>query len=308
MPVEMSVDAPIDTSLAGACDCHVHVAGPSAAFPQSATRSYSAAEASLDTLQALAAPESVSRFVIVQASFYGSDNSCLLAALDKLGKNGRGVAAIDLNHAAASAPPSVPSSTLDEYENRGVRGLRVNLYSKSLLFAPERICDLIHAALDKVPSRRWHVEIIAPTSLLLNASKVIANARIPVVLDHYALPESASPASAEGRQLLDLVALPNVWVKLTAPYRVVPDPLSTTPPADWLAALLQAAPNRCVWGSDWPHTPVDADQRTRDEIAPYRKISYARLFQDFVAALPDPTAARRILVENPQRLYGFSAS
>lgn len=296
----MPADAPFNTSLDGACDCHVHVVGPAAAFPQSATRSYTAAEASLETLQALGAPEHVSRFVIVQASFYGTDNSCLLAALDQLGNNGRGVAAIDLKHASPSM--------LDEYENRGVRGLRVNLYSKSLLFAPERICDLIHAALDKVPSRRWHVEIIAPASLLLNASKVIAGARIPVVLDHYALAGSASPDSAEGRQLLDLVALPNVWVKLTAPYRVSADPLATTPPADWLAALLQAAPNRCVWGSDWPHTPVDADQKARDEIAPYRKISYARLCKDFLAALPDPAFARRILVENPQRLYGFSAS
>ncbi len=295
---------PVDILLAGACDCHVHVVGPLAACPQSATRSYTAAEASLDTLQALGAPEGVSRFVIVQASFYGADNSCLLAALAKLGPNGRGVVAADLNNDLKNAMPQL----LEEYEIRGVRGLRVNLYSKSLLFAPERICDLVQSAMNNMPSKRWHVEIIAPLSVLLNAYKIIADSRFPVVLDHYVLPGAALPHSYEARQLLELVALPHVWVKLSAPYRVLSDPLATNPPADWLAALLQAAPDRCIWGSDWPHTPLDADQRSRDEIAPYRKISYSRLFQDFVRALPDASLARRILVENPQRLYGFSAS
>ena len=293
-----------DTSLAGACDSHVHVVGPLATFPQSATRSYTAAEASLDALQALGAPEGVSRFVVVQASFYGTDNSCMLAALDKLGPNGRGVVAADLKNDLKNASPRL----LDQYEIRGVRGLRVNLYSKSLLFAPERICDLVQSAMNNVPSKRWHIEIIAPLLLLLNAYEIIAGSRVPVVLDHYALPGAASPHSPEARQLLELVALPHVWIKLTAPYRVLPDPLATNPPADWLAALLQAAPGRCVWGSDWPHTPLDADQRSRDEIAPYRKIGYSRLFQDFVRALPDASLARRILVENPQRLYGFAAS
>ncbi|HWF38843.1 MAG TPA: amidohydrolase family protein [Candidatus Acidoferrales bacterium] len=288
---------PVDISPA--CDCHVHVVGPLANFPQSATRSYTAAEASLETLQALGTPERVSRFVLVQASFYGTDNSCLLAALDKLGPNGRGVVAADLKN---SAP-----QFLQEYEIRGVRGLRVNLYSKSLLFAPERICHLVQSAMNHVPSKRWHVEIIAPLSLLLNAYKIIADSRVPVVLDHYALPGAASPHSSEARRLLELMALPHVWIKLSAPYRVLADPFATYPPADWLAALLQAAPDRCIWGSDWPHTPLDADQRHCDEIASYRKINYSRLFQDFVRALPEAALARRILVENPQRLYGFQA-
>src|SRR5262249_36254651 len=143
---------PGDAPMANACDCHVHVVGPLAEFPQSSTRSYTAAEASIESLQSQAAPEGVSRFVVVQASFYGADNSCLLATLDQLGDRGRGVVAMDLNLA-------IPS-TMDEYERRGVRGLRVNLYSKSLLFSPERIADLVQATLEKIPSRRWHVEII----------------------------------------------------------------------------------------------------------------------------------------------------
>ena len=288
---------PVDTSLVGGCDCHVHVVDSLDVFPQSPTRSYTANLAPLGSLQALANPEGVSRFVIVQPSFYATDNACLLDALDKLGENGRGVAAVDRSHATAAL--------LQEYERRGVRGLRLNLYSKSLTFAPERVCDLLAEALEKVPSNRWHVEIIAPISLLMKVARIVADSSVPVVLDHYGLPGESSPDSCEGRVLLDLIALPHVWVKLTAPYRVAADRLATHPPANWLAAFLQAAPHRCVWGSDWPHTPLDCDQKSRDEIAPYRKISYARLVRDFTAALPGPALARRVLVENPERLYEF---
>jgi predicted TIM-barrel fold metal-dependent hydrolase len=286
-----------EKGFAGGCDCHVHIVAPAHEFAQSAARSYTAEPAPLGRLQALARPEGISRFVVVQASFYGTDNSCLLEALDKLGENGRGVAAVDLN--------STTWPLLRDYDRRGVRGLRVNLYSKSLQFAAERICDRIQATIEKLPANHWHVEIIAPVSLLLKAAKTMAKSPAPIVLDHYALPGETPPDTREGRELLELAAHPNVWVKLTAPYRVLADPLATAPPANWLAAFLRAAPDRCVWGSDWPHTPLERDQKGRDEPAAYRNISYARLVQDFVAALPDPAMAQRILVENPMRLYGF---
>lgn len=289
---------PIKKTLGG-CDCHVHVVAPLNEFPQSATRSYTAAPAPLDHLQALAVCEGASRFVLVQPSFYGTDNSYLLRALEKLGEDGRGVAAVDPNY--------VNSSLLKEFYDLGVRGLRVNLYSKSLQFAPERICDRIAATIEKLPSQNWHVELIAPLSLLLKAEEIVANSPVPVVLDHYALPDETSFTNDDGRRLLALASLPNVWLKLTAPYRVVWDPLATAPPADWLAAFLRVAPDRCVWGSDWPHTPPDGDQRGRDEPAPYRQIVYARVLRDFLAAVPDSALAQKVLVQNPSRLYGFSS-
>jgi predicted TIM-barrel fold metal-dependent hydrolase len=289
-----------DRRLLGACDCHVHVVGPTDRFPQSARRSYTANLAPLDSLRVFAEPEGVSRFVIVQASFYGTDNSCLLAALGRLRENGRGVVAVDLN--------ALTPALLEQYEQRGVRGLRVNLYSKSLAFEPERISDLLAATIEKTPSPGWHVEIIAPISLLISAARTIAESQVSVVLDHYALPVGASPDSPQGQRLLDLVALPHVWVKLTAPYRIVADPLATHPPTEWLSALLRAAPDRCVWGSDWPHTPLELDQKGLSESAPYRRISYEHLLADFLEALANPALAAQILVRNPSRLYGFPPS
>ena len=84
---------------------------------------------------------------------------------------------------------------------------------------------------------------------------------MPVVIDHYGLYGDARPDSANGRRLLDLVALPHVWMKLSAPYRHDRGPLNTKPDREWLAALIAAAPGRCVWGSDWPHPPAHEQQK-----------------------------------------------
>ena len=108
--------------LARASDCHVHVVGPSELFPQSESRSYTAAEAPLEGLRELAEPEGVGRFVVVQPSFYGTDNACLLACLAKLGDKGRGVAVLD--------PAGATTGWFETHARRGVCGLRVNLYSK----------------------------------------------------------------------------------------------------------------------------------------------------------------------------------
>jgi predicted TIM-barrel fold metal-dependent hydrolase len=94
-------------------------------------------------------------------------------------------------------------------------------------------------------------------------------------------------------------------MKLSAPYRCSANVLSTIPPAEWLQAFLQAAPDRCVWGSDWPHTPRHKQGEANQ---PYRNIAYGRLFGDFLGALASPEIARRILIDNPVKLFGFSQS
>jgi predicted TIM-barrel fold metal-dependent hydrolase len=285
--------------FSGACDCHVHIVGALNKFPQIASRTYTAEVASLDSLRALAKPAGVSRFVIVQPSFYGTDNACLLEALSALGDAGRGVAMLD--------PAGVTAGLLDQYARLGVRGLRVNLYSKSPARGSESTEELLRWAIENVPRVGWHIEIIAPASILFSAARAIEGSTIPIVIDHYGLPDNFVPQSAEGQKLLELARLPHVWVKLSAPYRVGDDPLATKPPVDWMVAFTQAAPDRCVWGSDWPHTPSSRDQRGATFAAPYRRIEYSKLFRDFIEALGDAAANERIFVTNPARLYGFSS-
>ena len=94
-------------------------------------------------------------------------------------------------------------------------------------------------------------------------------------------------------------------MKLSAPYRVSTDPLATRPDRRWLDAILSCSEERCVWGSDWPHPPEAGAHRGCDLVTLYRDLSYDKLVDDFIAALPSPGLADQILRDNPARLYGF---
>ena len=256
--------------------------------------------AAIETLRDLGRPLGISRYVLVQPSFYGTDNSCVLGTLDALRGNGRGVVVVD--------PLTVTSKQLEEYERRGVCGVRVNFYSKYNPLASAGVGEVLKRFIAKLPRTSWHIELIANLSTIIDAQAAIRSSTLPIVLDHYGVPGDATPESREGRALLALLCLPHIWMKLSSPYRVVPNPLATVPPAEWLSAFLSRAPGRCVWGSDWPHPPSRGDQKDTNAALPYRNIDYRRLLTDFLEALPEPALAERILVSNPARLYGFGVA
>src|SRR5215213_1948966 len=135
------------------CDSHVHIVGPPERYPQLQTRTYLAGLAPLAELQRRAATRDISRFVVVQPSFYGTDNTLLLESLDALGDQGRGVAVLD--------PALTTAEMLVDYRRRGVRGLRLNLYS-TLGGREVRKLDEAFAAMAKLARAvEWHVEVIA---------------------------------------------------------------------------------------------------------------------------------------------------
>jgi len=279
------------------CDSHVHVVGPADRYPQSPTRTYLAEAAPLDKLRELAAVRQVERFVIVQPSFYGTDNTVLLESLDTLGGRGRGVAVVD--------PATIAKATLADYAARGVAGLRLNLYSPKGNVDRARMAATFSALVDLAAAMSWHVEVIAPIEVLAQGVELLAQAAVPVVIDHYGVFGGNAPASVAGRQLLGLLRYPHVWMKLSAPYRVSDDPLDTKPNPDWLAAILGVAGERCVWGSDWPHTPAHNAQKGATIAISHRPISYARLVDDFIDALASVELTEMIMRDNPARLYGF---
>ena len=279
------------------CDSHVHIVGPVGRYPQVPERTYQAAPAPVETLKRVGAARGITRFVIVQPSFYGDDNSATLDALDALGGQGRGVAVID--------PRAARPETLTEFHRRGVRGLRVNLYSPIKAPGGDTLEVAFAATAEAARAMGWHVQVIAPLPVLLANVDALAKASVPVVIDHYGLYGDRRPDSADGRRLLDLMALPHVWMKLSAPYRHDRGPRNTRPDSEWLAALVTAAPSRCVWGSDWPHPPAHEQQRGASNEAPYRVLSYESLVDDFLAALPSADLIPRIMSENAGRLYGF---
>jgi predicted TIM-barrel fold metal-dependent hydrolase len=279
------------------CDSHVHIVGSAQKYPQVPERTYLAGVASIETLKRLGSARGISRFVIVQPSFYGADNSMTLDALDALGGNGRGVAVID--------PKTTSPETLAEFHQRGVRGLRINLYSPMKSPSGDTLEASFAATAAVARTMDWHVQVIAPLPVLLAKVNLLAGAPVPIVIDHYGLYGQERPGSFVGRCLLGLVSLPHVWLKLSAPYRHDRGPLNDKPDREWLAALIDAAPDRCVWGSDWPHPPSHEQQKGASLEAPYRPLSYEALVDEFLAALPDADFAEHIMSDNAERLYGF---
>jgi predicted TIM-barrel fold metal-dependent hydrolase len=277
------------------CDSHIHIVGPVERYPQLPNRTYTAGLAALDEVERAAAPRNVRRFVIVQPSFYGTDNSMLLDGLEALQERGRGVAVID---------PSLSARELVRMRERGVRGLRINLYSPLGTGAP--LQSRFSALQSTAQSMDWHIEVIAPLKLLAQESALLADAKVPVVLDHYGLYTGFAPNRGEGRALIELLAQPHVWMKLSAPYRSSYDSLATHPDPIWLAEILKAAPGRCVWGSDWPHTPPHETQGDSEKVLPYRLLTYTEVFDDFCAAIGSKELCERILTENAAKLYGFA--
>src|SRR5262245_9392054 len=211
------------------CDCHVHVVGPADAYRQLVSRTYLADVATLDTLRYLGEARGVTRFVVVQPSFYGNDNTLLLQTLDALGGHGRGVAVVDL---------SETQQTLDEFARHGVRGVRLNLYSTANRADDKPLADTFAALAAMAARMHWHVEVIASLYILAPHVELFAASPVPIVIDHYGVYGEATPDTADARRLLDLLRLPHVWMKLSAPYRVSADKLATRPDGRWLDAIL----------------------------------------------------------------------
>jgi predicted TIM-barrel fold metal-dependent hydrolase len=279
------------------CDSHVHIVGSLERYPQLPSRTYLAGPASLENLRRLATPRDISRFVIVQPSFYGTDNTLLLETLDILGARGRGVVVVE--------PDAISGETLADYAASGVRGLRINLYS--ILGTEERRLDREFAACVEIARMMdWHIEVIAPIATLMAHFDMLLRSHVPVVIDHYGVYGRSTPQTVEGQQLLELLRHQHVWMKLSAPYRVSGNPLETHPNDAWLAAILAVAADRCVWGSDWPHTPPHEAQKGSEIRGVNRPLSYEQLVDDFLTALPSIELAERIMHDNPDRLYGFA--
>lgn len=277
------------------CDCHVHIVGPADRYPQVAGRTYLADVATLRQLEAASAARAVRRFVIVQPSFYGTDNTAVLEGLAALKGRGRGVAVVN--------PGTISARALAAYAEQGVRGVRLNLYSPLRETAP--LAQRFAAVVEVARGLDWHIEVIAPLKMLAENATLLAKSPVPVVIDHYGLYAGFQPEHREGRALLEMVAMRHVWIKLSAPYRVSVDALATRPDAWWLSAILKAAADRCVWGSDWPHTPPHDQHAGSAVISPYRSLRYATLVDDFIAAIGSADLAEQILSDNPARLYGF---
>lgn len=248
------------------CDCHVHVF--EARFPYDARRKYTPRDASVDELRAHLARLNLDRVVIVQASPYGTDNACTVAALSALGPIARGVAVIG------------EDADLEALHRAGVRGARVNLETEG-----DDDIQKISSIAQRVAKLGWHVQTFCRIELLRDLPVL----PVPLVIDHFGLADSAEP-------LLSLMKERDVWVKVSAPHRLKADARPI------VRALAAVHPDRLVWGSDWPHVP--RGKRSPDRAEPFERIDDAAALADLAQWVPANVRAK-ILVENPARLYDF---
>jgi predicted TIM-barrel fold metal-dependent hydrolase len=280
-----------------ACDCHTHVFGPPAQFPFAPQRSYTPGEASLEELLALQQDLHLRRVVIVQPSVYGTDNSCTVDALQRLSGRGRGVAVID---------EAISDAALDALHRSGMRGVRVNLATAGVS-DPAIARRRLAAAATRVAPLGWHVQVYAEIAVIAALQDDMAKVPVPVVIDHFGgAGASAGPAQPGFAALLALVRTGKVYVKLSAPYRSSSDRPDYADVAALARPLIAANADRMLWGSDWPH-PGGGHKRGQSlsEIEAFFPEDDGRTLNLLADWAPDPAIRRRILVDNPARLYDF---
>ena len=289
--------APAFDVPANGCDCHVHVFGPADRFPFSADRVYTPGPASVDDLLSLQHALPLQRVVIVQPSPYGTDNSCLLDALGRLGERARGVAVVD---------GATPDAALRRMHAAGVRGVRVNLETRGQR-DPAAAGELLDCAASRAGLLNWHVQVYASLSVLASLHDMILRLPVPIVVDHFGTaPASAGIAAPGFAALLSLLRRGKIYVKLSAPYRIS-ERADYRDAASIARALMAAHPDRVVWGTDWPHPGVGRPGVRRDprRIEPFRPEDDGRALDRLRTWAADAELLRKILVDTPARLYAF---
>jgi predicted TIM-barrel fold metal-dependent hydrolase len=285
---------PLADMPAGAIDCHNHIVGPLAKYPMVANRTYTPPEASVAQLKALRTELGIARNVIVQPSFYGFDNSCLVDALTELGASARGIAVV---------PQNVSDAELQRLAAKGVTGVRLNLSTFGVR-DPKVAIDAINAFAPRFAPMGWHIQINTGLSVVDAIAPTVADLKVPVVFDHMANLDAEKGLSQPGfGALVALVKGRNTYVKLSAPYNLSrrTDWSDVTPLA---TALIAAAPDRMLWGTNWPHPGNTRGDIT--QITPYRVVDNLALLRFFAQEVPDAAMRKMILVDTPARLYRFT--
>ena len=281
----------------GACDCHVHVFGTAAEFPFVAARGYTPPPAGADELLKLQNALSLSRVVIVQPSVYGADNSCTLDGMRRLGpERARGVAVIDAKTTAAA---------LKEMHQAGIRGVRVNLETGGES-DPAISRRNLAAAVKRVASLGWHVQVYTRLSVVEAVHDDVMKSDVPVVFDHFGGAQASGGIEQPGfAALLALVRAGKAYVKISGHYRSSTKAPAFDDVAPLARALIAANPDRIVWGTDWPHPHHALPGKELSELTPSFDIDDGLALAQLPRWAPTAATRRKILVDNPARLYGF---
>ena len=291
MPPDPNTRKPGFTPPANSCDTHFHVFGPPETFPFLSTHEYTPPAAPLEHYLKMAAVIGMERAVVVQPSVHGLDNSATLDAIARSQGRFRGIGRID---------DKTTKDELQKLYDGGIRGVRFNLLDRPRGNVKLEVLD---RCVERVIELGWSVDLHIDMKNLLDHEKRIRAMPVPVVIDHIARVKPSEGLQQAGFQLLlDLLRLKHVWVKVSGADKICNTQVHTyfglpfVEVIPFARAVIAAAPNRIIWGTDWPHS---------NNFAPGHTPNDGDLLDLLAAFAPDEQTRKKILVENPVALYGF---
>jgi predicted TIM-barrel fold metal-dependent hydrolase len=271
----------------GATDCHAHVFGPASRYPYQDNRSYTPSDAPISQLRVMHKTLGIQRLVVVAASVHGTNNNAVLDAIATDPENLRGIATIAAD---------TSDKELARLRDGGVRGIRVNLVDKG--GNPFGSLDALSGIAERIRDLGFHIELLVHVESFPDLRGLAKSICVPLSVGHIGYTKVAAGGIDHPgyREFLAMLRDGLFWVKLTGPSRLSAHESFPYPDVAAMAkAAIAAAPDRVVWGSDWPHVmqyrPMPNDGDLLDALAEWA---------------PDAEQRQRILVDNPARLYGFA--
>jgi 2-pyrone-4,6-dicarboxylate lactonase len=291
MPPDPNTRKPRFTPPPNACDTHFHIFGPPEIFPFLSMHEYTPPAAPLEHYFKMAAVIGIERGVVVQPSVHGLDNSATLDAIAKSGGRFRGVARID---------DKTSKSELQKLHGGGIRGVRFNLLDRP---RGNVKLDVLDRCVEHITEFGWSVDLHIDTKNLLEQEKRIRALPIPVVLDHIARIKPAAGLNQPAFPLLlEMMQDKHVWVKVSGADKICNTQVHSyfglpfIEVIPFARAVIAAAPDRVIWGTDWPHS---------NNFTPGHTPNDGDLLDLLAEFAPDASTRKKILVDNPAVLYGF---
>ncbi len=274
---------PSFTAPALACDSHCHVFGPAAKFPYAEGRAYTPPDAPVENFFRLQRVLGLERAVIVQATCHGTDNAAMLDAVAQSQGRFRGVAIVDDGFTAAD---------FEKLHAGGVRGVRFS-YARHLSGPPD--FSQVQRVAERIAPLGWHVVLYLEAEDVAANADILAALPLPVVIDHMGRVKTEDGVGQKPFQLLlELLRGEDFWVKICGAERISSAGPPYTDAVPFAQALIDAAPDRILWGTDWPHPNIEGPMPNDGD-----------LLSLLGTHAPDEAVRNRILVDNPARLYGF---
>lgn len=267
------------------CDSHAHICGPQSRYAYWDGRVYTPPDALLASYRRMLATLGVERAVLVQPSVYWTDNTAMLDALREAGPDFRGVAVFE---------DDVAEAEVERLHAAGVRGVRCNIVDIATDKGKLPL-DMLRRLAARIRAYGWHIELLMHVDEFPDIDRAFAGFPVDVVLGHLGYLRTDKGVKDPGFQgMLRLMRDGRCWVKLTGPYRISTQPMPHADTNAFAHALMEAAPDQVVWGSDWPHVMVKGTMPNDGDLC------------DLLSAwVPDAALRERVLVKNPARLYDF---